>query len=45
MHVVGSSIFDVMADRFGKLAARAEDLMVRHVSSEVERDLKAHLTR
>ena len=39
------SVFDVVGERYEALANRAEDMIVRHVSAEVETDLKQHLTR
>lgn len=40
-----TSVFDVLIDRFGALSGRTEEMMVKHVSAEVENDLKQHLTR
>ena len=34
-----------MIERYSTLCARAEDMMVKHISVEVENDLKQHLTR
>lgn len=45
MRVDGPAIFEVMSKRFEALSGRAEEMMVRHISMEVERDLKPHLTR
>jgi hypothetical protein len=39
------SVFDVVGERYEALANRTEDMIVRHVSAEVETDLKQHLTR
>lgn len=39
------SVFDVIIDRFASLCARAENMIVRHITVEVENDLKHHLTR
>lgn len=39
------TIFDVPCLRFERLATRSEDLIVKHVSLEVEHELKQHLTR
>ncbi|ORY33806.1 TIP-1 family-domain-containing protein [Naematelia encephala] len=42
---VSVSVFDVLVDRYSSLSARAEDMIVRLVTVEVENDLKPHLTR
>ncbi|WOO85911.1 RAD50-interacting protein 1 [Vanrija pseudolonga] len=39
------SVWDPTAQRYSDLRARAEDMMVRLITSEVESDLKQHLTR
>lgn len=39
------SVWDPTAQRYADLRARAEDMMVRLITSEVESDLKQHLTR
>ncbi|TXT04871.1 hypothetical protein VHUM_03954 [Vanrija humicola] len=39
------SVWDPTAQRYTDLRARAEDMMVRLITSEVEADLKQHLTR
>lgn len=39
------SIFEIMLGKYRPLVARAEDMIVKHVTSEVERELKQHLTR
>lgn len=39
------SVWEGTAQKYASLRARAEDMMVRLASSEVESDLKAHLTR
>ncbi|ODO11585.1 hypothetical protein I350_00367 [Cryptococcus amylolentus CBS 6273] len=43
-HVSGS-IFEVIIDRYSQLSSRAEDMIVKLVTVEVENDLKQHLTR
>jgi hypothetical protein len=40
-----STVFDVIFERYQTLIARTEDMLVRHVVSEVEGELKQHLTR
>lgn len=40
-----SSVFDIMIERYDALAVRTEEMIVKHVSAEVETDLKQHLTR
>ncbi|KAL1405306.1 hypothetical protein Q8F55_008933 [Vanrija albida] len=39
------SVWDPTLQRYADLRARAEDMMVRLITSEVESDLKQHLTR
>ncbi len=39
------SLFGLACERYAAVAARAEDMMVKHVAGEVERDLRPHLTR
>ena len=39
------TVFDVMIERYEALVSRTEDMIVRHVSAEVETDLKQHLTK
>jgi hypothetical protein len=39
------TVFDVMIERYEALVSRTEDMIVRHVSAEVEMDLKQHLTK
>jgi len=39
------TVFDVMVERFDALVSRTEDMIVRHISAEVETDLKQHLTK
>lgn len=39
------SVFDVVMDRYEALSIRTEEMIVKHVSAEVENDLKQHLTR
>jgi hypothetical protein len=39
------SVFDVVIERYTALCQRAEDMLVRLVTVEVENDLKQHLTR
>lgn len=39
------SVFDVLIERYASLCARTEDMLVRHITVEVENDLKPHLTR
>lgn len=39
------SAWDTTADKYISLRARAEDMMVRLISAEVEADLKQHLTK
>ncbi|KAL7423932.1 hypothetical protein Q5752_001517 [Cryptotrichosporon argae] len=41
----GQSVFDAAVAAYGALAARAEDMVVRHLSAAVEGDLKPYLTR
>ncbi|KZT74918.1 hypothetical protein DAEQUDRAFT_659434 [Daedalea quercina L-15889] len=38
------TIFDALVDQYGKLAERAEDIIVQSVCGEVEAGLKAHFT-
>lgn len=45
IRVDGQAIFGDICKRFEALSARAEEMMIRHISLEVERDLKSHLTR
>lgn len=47
LHTAGSpaSIFDVLVKRFEALATRAEEMVVRLISVEVENDLREHLKR
>ncbi|KAK4688656.1 RAD50-interacting protein 1, partial [Tremellales sp. Uapishka_1] len=40
-----ASVFDVLIGKYEHLVSRSEDMIVRHVSVEVENDLKVHLTR
>ena len=40
-----SSVFDLIIDKYATLCSRAEDMIVRHITVEVENDLKQHLTR
>lgn len=39
------SVWDLVLDRYAALIERAEDMMVRLVTVEVENDLKKHLQR
>jgi RAD50-interacting protein 1 len=45
IRVDGQAIFGDICKRFEALSTRAEEMMIRHISLEVERDLKSHLTR
>jgi len=40
-----TSVWDPMMEKYASLKSRAEDMMVRLISAEVETDLKQHLTR
>ncbi|WVR05282.1 hypothetical protein IAU60_002294 [Kwoniella sp. DSM 27419] len=40
-----ASVFEVLLQRYDTLGSRAEDMIVRIVTAEVESDLKLHLTR
>ncbi|WVQ71643.1 hypothetical protein IAR50_001183 [Cryptococcus sp. DSM 104548] len=42
---VSGSIFEIITDRYSQLSARAQDMIVKLVTVEVENDLKQHLTR
>ncbi|KAJ9099250.1 hypothetical protein QFC21_004131 [Naganishia friedmannii] len=39
------NVFELRLEEFNLLLARAEDLIIKHITHEVERDLKQHLTR
>ena len=39
------SVFDALIDRYVALCERTEDMIIRHITAEVEHDLKHHLTR
>ena len=39
------TVFDVLIERFDALVSRTEDMIVRHISAEVETDMKQHLTK
>ena len=39
------SIFDALIERYVALCERTEDIIIRHITLEVENDLKQHLTR
>ncbi|WVQ98696.1 hypothetical protein IAU59_005827 [Kwoniella sp. CBS 9459] len=40
-----ASVFDILVERYDMLTSRAEDMIVRLVTVEVENELKQHLTR
>lgn len=42
---IAPSVWDPTMEKYASLRSRAEDMMVRLISSEVEHDLKQHLTR
>ncbi|KAJ9116397.1 hypothetical protein QFC22_004839 [Naganishia vaughanmartiniae] len=39
------NVYELRLEEFNLLLARAEDLIIKHITHEVERDLKQHLTR
>lgn len=41
----GTSVLDTMIQKYSSACSRAEDMIVKHVSVEVENDLKQHLQR
>lgn len=44
-NAVSMSVWDLALERYTSLADRAEDMMVRLITAEVEADLKKHLQR
>lgn len=40
-----SSLFELRSAQYAQLVARAEEMITRHIATEVERELKQHLTR
>lgn len=44
-HGTEASVLDTMIEKYTMACARAEDMIVRHVTVEVENDLKQHLQR
>ena len=41
----GASVFDAVIERYETLQQRAEEMIVRHVTAEVQNELKEHLKR
>ena len=39
------SVFDLAIERYQALQARSENMIVRHITVEVQNDLKEHLKR
>lgn len=39
------NVYQLRLEEFELLLARAEDLIIKHITHEVEKDLKQHLTR
>ena len=42
---VQGTLFDELVGQYSAIATRAEDMMVRHISSEVEVELKSYFAR
>jgi hypothetical protein len=41
----GANPYDIAVEQYRTLVNRAESMIVKHVTAEVERDLRTHLTR
>ena len=40
-----ATVFDVLLSKYEGMVGRTEDMIIRHITSEVEGGLKQHLTR